>query len=108
QGDLATAIEAMEEAVAIQKELAYTEPPYWYYPSKKTLAAMVLQAGQTERAEQLFIETLSESPNNAWVLYGLAETYKQQGDKNAAKYATALFKDAWAGGKKARPSMAQL
>lgn len=108
EGDLATAIEAMEEATALQEDMPYMEPPWWYYPSAQTLAAFLLQDGQTERAEQLFLETLTESPNNAWVLYGLSETYKAQGDKNAAKYANALFKDAWAGDKKSYPSLKAL
>ena len=107
-GDLATAIEAMEEAVALQDAIPYMEPPWWYYPAKQTLASLVLQDGQHERAEQLFLETLTESPNNAWVLYGLSESYKAQGDKSAAKYAGALFKDAWLGGKKSQPTLASL
>ena len=107
-GALATGIEAMEEATAIQSTLPYTEPPYWYYPSKQTLASMLLQDGQTERAEQLFLESLTKSPNNAWVLYGLSEAYKSQGDKNGAKYARALFKDAWLGDKKSRPDLSAL
>ncbi len=107
-GDLASAIEAMEDAVALQEGLAYTEPPYWYYPAKQTLAAMLLQAGHTERAEQLFLEALTESPNNSFVLYGLSQTYEKEGDKAAAKYAGALFKEAWLGGKKTRPTLAAL
>jgi tetratricopeptide (TPR) repeat protein len=107
-GDLDTGIEAMEEATALQESLPYTEPPFWYYPSKQTLASMLLQAGQAERAEQLFLETLTASPNNAWVLYGLSEAYKAQGDKNAAKYASALFKDAWLGPKRAKPALSEL
>ncbi|MEE2690805.1 MAG: hypothetical protein VX640_04600 [Pseudomonadota bacterium] len=99
-GDLDGAIEAMEEAVALQDALNYTEPPYWYYPAKQTLAALVLQSGDAERAEQLFLETLVESPNNGWALYGLSEAYKAQGDKNGAKYASGLFKQAWAGDSK--------
>ncbi|WP_425409722.1 tetratricopeptide repeat protein [Hyphococcus sp.] len=108
EGDLASAIEAMEEAAAIQETIPYMEPPWWYYPSAQTLGAYLLQDGQAERAEQLFLETLTQHPNNAWVLYGLSESYKAQGDKNAAKYAGALFKEAWIGGKKTRPSLAQL
>ncbi len=108
EGDLETAVEAMEEAVALQEAIAYTEPPFWYYPSKQTLASMLLQAGKTERAEQLFLESLAASPNNAWVLYGLAEAYRAQGDKNGAKYANALFKDAWLGEKKAKLTLSQL
>ncbi len=108
EGDFDTAIEAMEEAVALQDAIAYTEPPYWYYPAKQTLASILLQAGKAERAEQLFLESLTESPNNAWVLYGLSESYKAQGDKNGAKYANALFKEAWLGDKKSKPTLAQL
>lgn len=104
-GDLDTGIEAMEEATALQEDLAYTEPPYWYYPAKQTLASMVLQAGDAERAEALFLESLTKSPNNAWVLFGLSETYKAQGDKNGAKYAGGLFKDAWLGERKATPDL---
>ena len=107
-GDHGSAIEAMEDAVALQSNIAYMEPPFWYYPAKQTLAAMVLKAGEAERAEQLFLEALTESPNNAWVLHGLSETYNAQNDRNGAKYANALFKDAWLGGKRVKPTLAQL
>ncbi|MEO1253016.1 MAG: tetratricopeptide repeat protein [Pseudomonadota bacterium] len=107
-GDLDTAIEAMEEAVALQDVIAYTEPPYWYYPAKQTLAAYVLQKGDATRAEQLFVEALAYSPNNAFVLYGLSEVYKAQGDKNGAKFARNLFKDAWLGDKAGGLSLASL
>ena len=105
-GDLASAIEAMEEVVALQKALNYTEPPYWYYPAKQTLAALALKAGDAERAEQLFVESLSEIPNNGWAFYGLSEAYKAQGDKHAKKYAESLMKAAWLG--KERPALDRL
>lgn len=108
EGDYASAVEAMEDATALQEGLAYTEPPFWYYPAKQTLAAMVLRQGDAERAEQLFLESLAASPNNAWVLYGLSEAYKAQGDKSGSKYAKALYKDAWLGGKKAKLSLSHL
>lgn len=97
---LGEAIDAMTEAVALQEAIAYTEPPYWYYPAKQTLAAMVLRSGEAERAEQLFVETLAAAPNNGWVLFGLAEAYKAEGDKTGAKFAANLFKNAWAGERK--------
>lgn len=106
EGDLSTAIRAMEDAVAEQKALNYTEPPYWYYPAKQTLAAMVLKAGDGERAEQLFVESLSEIPNNGWAFYGLSEAYKAQGDKSAKKYAEGLMKAAWIG--KDKPTIDRL
>ncbi|WP_031555082.1 hypothetical protein [Parvularcula oceani] len=99
-GDYAAAIPLMEEAAELQESLPYMEPPYWYYPAKQTLAAMVLQAGEHERAERLFLASLAESPNNAWALAGLHETYKASGDRAAARYARALFKEAWMGGRR--------
>ncbi len=96
-GDMRGAIALMEEAVALQEGLNYTEPPYWYYPAKQTLAAMVLKHGDAERAEQLFVESLSEIPNNGWAYYGLAEAYGAQKDKAAKKYAARLMKGAWLG-----------
>lgn len=106
EGDLASAIEAMEEVVAVQQALNYTEPPYWYYPAKQTLAAYVLKAGDAERAEQLFVESLAEMPNNGWAFYGLAEAYKAQHDKPARKYAEGLLKAAWLG--KEKPTLDRL
>ncbi len=97
KSDLPAAIEAMEEAVAVQKNITYTEPPYWYYPAKQTLAAMVLAHGDAARAEQLFLEALVASPNNGAIYYGLSETYGVKGDKKAKRFAREMMHDAWLG-----------
>ncbi|MEM6412138.1 MAG: hypothetical protein AAF683_11450 [Pseudomonadota bacterium] len=107
-GDFDTAVDHMEEAVALQESFPYTEPPYWYYPAKQTLAAMVLRSGDGERAEQLFTETLVYSPNNAYAYYGLAEAYRAQGDRRAGRYARRLYRDAWLGGRDYRPGLERL
>ena len=101
RGDLGSGIEALEAAVEMQDKIAYTEPPYWYYPARQTLASMVLKSGDAERAEQLFMETLVKSPNNAWAYYGLSEAFKAQGDKSGGKMAQRLMKQSWAGDKNA-------
>ncbi len=106
EGDYAAAAKKMEHAVAIQKVLNYTEPAYWYYPAKQTLAAMVLKTGDAERAEQLFVESLGEWPNNGWAYYGLSEAYKAQRDKGARKYAERMMKAAWLG--KEKPTLDRL
>lgn len=97
EGNYAAAVKSMEDAVALQETLSYTEPAYWYYPAKQTLAAMTLKKGAAERAEQLFVESLAEWPNNAWAYYGLAEAYRAQKDKHARKYAESMMKAAWLG-----------
>ncbi|MEQ1930380.1 MAG: hypothetical protein ABL957_07585 [Parvularculaceae bacterium] len=97
EGKRAEAVEIMEEVVAKQDALPYTEPAYWYYPARQTLAAMVLADGDAERAQQLFIEALAEAPNSGRALFGLAEANLKAGDKAGAKYARALLKRAWSG-----------
>lgn len=97
QGDLETARGELEAAVAIEDQLGYMEPPFWYYPVRQTLGAVLLQMGKAREAETVFLESLLRVPNNAWALYGLVETYEQLGDKRAADKARERFEQAWAG-----------
>src|SRR5262249_61609812 len=46
QGDKNTAIQKFERAAALQDGLPYTEPPYWYYPVRQSLAVALMQAGR--------------------------------------------------------------
>lgn len=107
-GDLKTAIALMEDAAALQGALSYNEPPLWYYPTRQTLAAFLLQDGQLDRAEIMFQRTLLESPNNAYALYGLWQTYKAKGDRRSANYAKYLFRQAWMGKRGAVPELTRL
>jgi len=108
EGDMETAISHMEAAVGWQDGFPYTEPPYWYYPARQTLAAMVLKSGDGERAEQLFMETLVESPNNAYAYYGLARAFRAQGNRRSARYAGQLYRDAWLGKRRDKPRLEKL
>lgn len=108
EGDMAGAIAHMEAAVTLQDGFAYTEPPYWYYPARQTLAAMVLKSGDAERAEQLFMKVLVSSPNNAYAYYGLSKAFRAQGDRRGARYARRLYKGAWLGGRRDGPVLEHL
>ena len=97
QGDFKAAREDLEAAVAIEDQLAYMEPPFWYYPVRQTLGAVLLQTGDAREAELVFLQSLLRVPNNGWALYGLVETYNQLGDEPAAAKARERFEQAWAG-----------
>jgi tetratricopeptide (TPR) repeat protein len=97
QGDSKQAIASFEEAAALQDALPYTEPPYWYYPVRQTLAAALLQAGRLDEAEDQFQSALQRAPNNAWSYYGLAEVYKAMGNQEAAAEAEAQLAKTWIG-----------
>jgi tetratricopeptide (TPR) repeat protein len=97
QRDSQLAISAFEEAATLQDALPYTEPPYWYYPVRQTLAAALLQAGRPEESEEQFRLALVRAPNNGWSYYGLAETYRALGNIDAARDAEAKLAKTWIG-----------
>lgn len=97
QGDLAGAATALEQAVAIEDGLAYTEPPYWYYPVRQSLGAVRLRQGRLEEAETALRESLARVRNNGWALAALAEVYKKRGDAAAEQSARQALSKAWFG-----------
>ncbi|HEX2013369.1 MAG TPA: hypothetical protein VJN44_20740, partial [Roseateles sp.] len=83
QGDLDGAAAAYEAAIAVEDGLAYTEPPYWYYPLRQSLGALRLRQGRLDEAEAALRGSLMRVRNNGWALAGLAELYKRRGDARA-------------------------
>jgi tetratricopeptide (TPR) repeat protein len=97
QEDFNTAIAQFEQAARIQDALPYTEPPYWYYPVRQSLAAALLQAGRLAEAEDQFLLALKRAPANGWSYFGLTQLYKQRGDTAAAEKAEADLARTWVG-----------
>lgn len=101
-GDLEAAEHHVEAAAALQDEISYMEPPYWYYPVRQTLAAVKLQKGETGAAIAAFDRALEETPNNAWALWGrwqaLIADRGDQGDDGEVAAARRAFEKAWLGG----------
>lgn len=100
KGDKRAAVARFEEAAALQDKLPYTEPPYWYYPIRQSLAAALLQAGRYGEAKQQFELALRKAPANAWSYYGLAELHKARGETKAARKAEANLAKTWIGDRK--------
>jgi tetratricopeptide (TPR) repeat protein len=100
KGDTRTAIAQFERAAELQDALPYTEPPYWYYPIRQSLAAALLQAGRYAEAQQQFERALKRAPANGWSYYGLAELYKARGNTAAARKAEADLARTWIGDRK--------
>jgi len=97
KGDKDTAISQFERAAELQDALPYTEPPYWYYPIRQSLAAALLQAGRFDEAQEQFELALRRAPANGWSYFGLAELYKSRGDAEAASKAEADLARTWIG-----------
>jgi len=98
--DLDGAVRELEAAVAIQDALPYMEPPYWYYPVRQTLGAVLLQKGDLQRAREAFRESLAKTPNNSWSLYGLEQTFTKQGLSAEAREVEKYLARAWSGDRK--------
>ena len=100
QGSTRAAIARFERAAELQDALPYTEPPYWYYPIRQSLAAALLQDGRYTEAERQFQRALARAPASGWSYYGLAELYKARGNAAAAKKAEADLAKTWIGDRK--------
>ena len=106
-GDLDAAAGAYEKAIAIADGLAYTEPPYWYYPVRQSLGSVRLRQGRLDDAEKAFRESLARVRNSGWALAGLVEVAKRRGDAKAEQTARASFERAWFGVKEG-PELSRL
>ena len=94
-GDAANAVLAFEEAVTLQDALPYTEPPFWYYPTRQSLGAALLASNRLAEAQAVFEEDLEQYPMNGWSMFGLAEALRRQGDETGAEQMTARFETVW-------------
>lgn len=97
RGALEEGIAHFREAMKIEDEQLYTEPPDWYYPIRHSLAAVMLQAGGAVEAERLYREDLKRFPESGWSLFGLAQALRAQGKTAEAADLDARFARAWAG-----------
>ena len=100
-GEIAMASDDPEAAVAhytraveVQDELPYTEPPFWYYPTRHSLGKALLAAGQHAEAEAVYRQDLDMYPRNGWAMFGLIEALKAQ-DKDASDVES-RFETVWA------------
>lgn len=92
-GDAEAAVGHFEKAVATQDGLPYTEPPFWYYPTRHSLGKALLAADRPADAEAVYRRDLEDYPHNGWAMFGLVQALEAQG-KDAAE-AKAMFEHAW-------------
>ena len=94
QGDPDAAATHFARAVEVQDELPYTEPPFWYYPTRHSLGKALLAAGQFADAESVYRADLDMYPRNGWAMFGLMEALEAQ-EKDASDVAS-RFETVWA------------
>ena len=82
-------------AVDLQDTLPYTEPPFWYYPSRQSLGNSLLKEGKASAAENVYKRDLKDYPRNGWSLYGLTLALNEQGKLKEAEEILKKFIHIW-------------
>ena len=85
---------AQEKAFPVPKNF---DPPPWWYPVRRSLAAAELKAGRYAEAERAAHASLAEWPRDALALRILAEAEARQGRKGAARDHRAAARRNWRG-----------
>jgi tetratricopeptide (TPR) repeat protein len=97
RGDAASTRRELEQAVQLQDDLAYDEPPAFPWPVREALGAHLLLAGNPGAAEKVFRDDLRHTPNNPRSLFGLSESLKARNRHADAAEIRKQFDTAWAG-----------
>ena len=95
QSDYAGAVPHFERAVAAQDLLPYTEPPFWYYPTRQSLGAALVKAGKPVEAEAVYRADLKQYRHNGWSMFGLMQSLEAQGKTAEAAKVKVHFDAAW-------------
>jgi tetratricopeptide (TPR) repeat protein len=93
--DSHAAIAALQEAVSIEDQTPYDEPPAWHSPTRHALGAVLLGAGKAAEAEAVYRAELKRNPQNGWSLHGLAMSLRAQQRNAEAAEVEKRFADAW-------------
>ena len=89
------AITSFKEAVIIQDTLPYTEPPFWYYPTRQTLGHALLMNNSFEEAALVFEKDLKDYPRNGWSYFGLHVAQNELNNQEESIEALNKFKEIW-------------
>lgn len=95
EGRLEEAWAALERGIAAEDRLVYDEPPGWVIPVRHAMGALLMEAGEYQRAETLYREDQLDHPRNGWSLLGLKQALEAQGIEEEAMRVAAMLDEAW-------------
>ena len=90
------AIALLQEGVAFEDALVYSEPVAWHIPVRQNLGAVLLKADRPAEAEVVYKEELEKNRENGWSLIGLYHSLQAQGKTQEANEVMLRFEKAWA------------
>ncbi|MFH6768993.1 tetratricopeptide repeat protein [Gaetbulibacter aquiaggeris] len=86
-------IATLVKAVKMEKDLGYSEPPYYPRPALLSLAEAYIKNNQFDKAEACYHQMLEKHPNSAIANWKLMQLYKLTNKKDLLKLTTSKFKD---------------
>lgn len=89
------AIKLLKEAVAIEDQLNYNEPPDWFFSVRHTLGDVLIEAKAFAEAEAIYQEDLLYYPNNGFALNGLHAALMAQNKMEEAEKVKKQLDEAW-------------
>ncbi len=95
QGQPDKSISILKEAVAIEDNLNYNEPPDWFFSVRHHLGAALLKSGKYSEAEKVYNRDLQTWRKNGWALIGLHTALNRQQKNNEAQMAKSAFDASW-------------
>ncbi|GAB3957518.1 hypothetical protein GCM10028805_50360 [Spirosoma harenae] len=94
-GDTAKAFKLLKEAVKLEKEQGYAEPPIYHRPILLTLAQAYQRAKLWNKARATYQSLLKERPNSGFPLFGMAQVWEAEGNRAEAAKAYEVFLKTW-------------
>jgi tetratricopeptide (TPR) repeat protein len=95
KNDKKAAIAFLQKALEVEDSLNYDEPEDWYIPVRESLGGALMLKGDFPDAEKVFRAELEKHRRNGRALFGLLESLKAQGKKQAAEFVQREFEAAW-------------
>lgn len=95
EGNTDKAIEHLRNAVKLEDQLVYSEPPAWYIPTRQNLGAILMKKGEFAGAETIYRQDLGRLRQNGWSLMGLYQSLQAQGKDAEAMEIKREFDKAW-------------
>jgi tetratricopeptide (TPR) repeat protein len=93
--DMETAILHYGHAVDFQDNLNYTEPPDWNQSIRLYLGAALIDNGQAEEAEEVYLKDLEWNQQNGWSTFGLYQALEAQGKEQEAIIEKRRYESFW-------------
>lgn len=95
KGEFDKAVGLLQNAIALEDSLIYTEPPDWFFSVRHELGATLMRSKKYADAEKVYRDDLTVYRENGWALNGLVAALEAQKKAQEAEAAKARFAKAW-------------